>query len=232
MTWTIRVDDISYGYDADETVLEHCTAAFRTAGIYAILGENGVGKTTLLELLTNNLLPDHGSVSYLHDGEAVSYPTGAVGYMSSGFDVYERLTVSQLTALIQSLRQIDSTTLERTREYAGMLDLERYADYPVDTLSTGTRARLHLFLTLMHDPDVVILDEPTSGLDPNQFTIFQQLLHTLRQQGKLIIIATHALRLAAETSTTVLVLTGKQLHELRSTSLTAMEQEFSQLTHR
>jgi ABC-2 type transport system ATP-binding protein len=226
MTWRILADNLSYSYEAGSVVLANCSAIFESGRIYSLLGENGAGKTTFLELLTSNLRPAEGIIRYQEQGHNVPYPSASVGYMSSDFDVYQNLTVHQLTGLVSTLRRIPKTTVDETIQYAHELNLDQYQNYPIKSLSTGTRARFHLFLSIMHDPDIVILDEPTNGLDPKQFDIFQNMLNTLKNRNKLIIMSTHSLLLSAQTATDTLLLANHAMRKMETSNLADLELAF------
>lgn len=148
--------------------------------------------------------------------------------MSSDFVPYEELTVRQCVDLVSTLRNIDRRTLRQSLTVARILELERYWDQPLEELSMGTRMRVHLLLTVLHDPGIIILDEPTNGLDPRQFRIFERLVESWRKAGKLVIISTHSLLLASQVATTVLLLRDGRLRELAPGDLKAMEREFEE----
>jgi ABC-2 type transport system ATP-binding protein len=159
--------------------------------IVGLLGPNGAGKTTLVEILEGLRTPSSGTVSVLGLDPAVA-PAA----------LRARLGVQlQTTAFTSELTVVETLSLyaalyPRALAPAGVLarvDLADKGKALVGTLSGGQRQRLALALAMLHDPDLYILDEPTSGLDPLARRQIHEILRTLRQQGKTVLISSHYL---------------------------------------
>ncbi len=159
--------------------------------IVGLLGPNGAGKTTLVEILEGLRTPSSGTASVLGLD-----PTTAPAALRA------RLGVQlQTTAFIPELTVMETLALyaalyPRALAPADVLkrvDLADKGKALVGTLSGGQRQRLALALAMLHDPDLYILDEPTSGLDPLARRQIHEILRTLRQQGKTVLISSHYL---------------------------------------
>ena len=151
------------GDDAFEAV-RGVDLAVPTGTISALLGTNGAGKTSTLEVIEGLARPSGGSVRVLGldpvaDRRAVRRRTGVL-LQRSGFsgDLTVAETLRMWAATVTAPRPVD--------EALTMLRLEHRADTRVRALSGGEQRRLDLACTLMGDPEVVLLDEPTTGLDP------------------------------------------------------------------
>lgn len=180
-------------------------------GIVALLGRNGAGKTTVVNLLSTLLLPDAGRVEVLgHDtrtaGERVRGLIGVTGQFSS---VDEVLTGRENLLLAAGLLGLDRRTarlragelLERTR-------LTDAADTRVTTWSGGMRRRLDLAMSLVRRPALLFLDEPTTGLDTGSRRELWGQVTELAEEGTAVLLTTQYLEEADALAREVIVLEG------------------------
>ncbi len=162
-----------------------------TGSITALLGTNGAGKTSTLEVLEGLAPATAGKVSVLGldpvaDRAAIRRRTGVL-LQRSGFS-------GDLT--VRETLRLWSSTLARSRpvdEMLALLSLERRADVRMLALSGGETRRVDLACTLMGSPELVILDEPTTGLDPESRREVWRLVSGLRDGGATVLITTHYL---------------------------------------
>ena len=159
--------------------------------LFALLGTNGAGKTSTVELVEGLAKPTAGRIRVLgHDPWAerrVVRPRTGVVLQASGFP--PSLTVAEVATAWRGL-------LERPRPVAEMLeavDLADRARVEVSKLSGGERRRLDVALSLMGRPDVLILDEPTTGLDPESRRNIWQLVRETVADGAGVLLTTHYL---------------------------------------
>ena len=162
-----------------------------TGSITALLGTNGAGKTSTLEVLEGLAPATEGAVSVLGldpvaDRAAIRRRTGVL-LQRSGFP-------GDLT--VRETLRLWSGTLDRPRpveDMLALLSLEHRADVRMLALSGGETRRVDLACTLMGDPELVILDEPTTGLDPESRREVWRLVSGLRDGGATVLITTHYL---------------------------------------
>ena len=190
----------------------------------AVMGESGVGKSTLLNLLAGLDTPDAGRVvldgvdlSAMDDDAATLMRRRSVGFVFQAFHVLPYLTVEQNVAL--PLELLGFASAERSRRTAEMLEsvgiaasARRYAR----ELSGGEVQRIAIARALVHRPRLLLADEPTGNLDPRSAA---QILALLRMQIKANsaggILITHS-RTAADTADRILILDGRGLHPRES----------------
>lgn len=165
--------------------------------IFGLLGPNGGGKTTLLEILATYLLPTGGRV-LLNGYDVVRQPLAVrrdIGYCPAGSGgLYPRLTGKQNLEFFALLSHLPPGCIrERIERLWKLVSLDAFPDTLVARYSDGMRQRLALARALLTDPPVLLLDEPTRSLDPEASAFWGRFL---RQQlagmlGKTILLATH-----------------------------------------
>ena len=195
------------------------------AGEYiAIMGESGIGKSTLLNLIAGLDVADGGSIKLdgvelttLDDDALTMLRRAHLGFVFQAFHVLPYLTVAQNVGLPLSLLGISGVEAERrvTAVLVGVGLADREASMP-NELSGGELQRVAIARALVHAPRLVLADEPTGNLDPESAA---QVLNLLREQIKLNdtagILVTHS-HVAAQTCDRILQLTPAGLREHKS----------------
>jgi len=179
-----------------QTVLSDVTFEAKQGEIFGLLGRSGAGKTTIINILTNQLKPDKGS----HSISVSSYETGL---MLDEDGLYDRLTCLDNLNVFADIYGIPHKKSSEALEKVGLGDSAKKA---VSQLSKGMRQRLALARAILHNPKVLFLDEPTSGLDPNTAQGIHQLIHGLQKQGTTIFLTTHNMDEAVKLCDQVLLL--------------------------
>jgi ABC-2 type transport system ATP-binding protein len=193
--------------------LERLNLAVQQGSIYGFIGPNGAGKTTTLRLLAGLLEPSSGEVRLM--GQRL-VPGGAqrlVGYMPDFFGVYDDLRVWEYLDFFARCYGLEAARRKRAvDELLSLVDLGQKRDAYVQTLSRGMQQRLCLAHALVHDPPVLLLDEPASGLDPRARVELRELLRTLRDMGKTVLLSSHILSELAEVCTEIgIIESGKMV---------------------
>ncbi len=167
--------------------------------IYGFLGPNGSGKSTTLKILAGVLKPTSGRVE-IEGIDVVSNPVEVkriIGYVPETPTLYESLTPAELFSFIGGIRGIDEKILkERVNRFVEAFEIGKYMNQFIGTLSFGTKQKISLIASFLHDPRVIIMDESMNGLDPKSARILRELLIRFRDEGKSIIFSTHVLPLA------------------------------------
>ncbi len=200
MNYAIETINLVHRY-GKTTALDHLNLAVKAGSIYGFIGPNGAGKTTTLRLMAGLLEPTDGTIQLM--GEPLSASgieaQRLVGYMPDFFGVYDDLRVWEYLDFFARCYGIDGgrrrTMVSQLLE---LVDLTHKRNTFVQNLSRGMQQRLCLAHTLVHDPPILLLDEPASGLDPRARVELRELLKTLREMGKTILLSSHILSELAE----------------------------------
>ena len=167
--------------------------------IFGILGPNGSGKTTLLKIITSILDPTSGIVR-VNGISAKDDPMkikSIIGYVPETPTLYESLTPVEFLGFVGSIRKINHDKLtERIYRFARAFEIEDKMNDFIGSLSFGTKQKVAIISSFLHDPEVIILDEGMNGLDPRSAKILKNLLLDYVASGRTVIFSTHVLEVA------------------------------------
>ncbi len=150
--------------------------------VVALVGANGSGKSTLMMIIAGMLSRDSGTVAI----------DGKLGYCPQYPVLYEKLTVAETFRLFGVAYSMDKADIEqRVGELFSELDFASYKNYRVENLSGGTKQKLNLALSLLHDPEILLLDEPYAGFDYETYIRFWTLARSLADRGHSVLIISH-----------------------------------------
>ena len=153
---------------------------------FGLLGPNGAGKTTTIEMIEGITKPSSGEIFY--KGKLIDQQfSQEAGIQFQSTALMDFVTVREILKLFSSFYE---KTLP-IEQLAQQCNLDSFLDQYATKLSGGQRQRLLLALALINDPQILFLDEPTTGLDPQARRHFWQLIESIKQQGKTIILTTH-----------------------------------------
>ncbi len=211
-----EVKDVHYSYLGKFPALCGIDMTIRSGEKIAVIGANGTGKSTLLQLLDGLIFPDHGQViafgerllEHSQDNEKAAHRfRQRVGLVFQNADIQlfcpsvrEDIAFGPLQFGIA-----EEEVKKRTQEVAQILDIQHLLDRVPHQLSIGEKRRVAIASVLAIDPDVYLFDEPTAGLDPLTVRHIIDFIVNANQQGKTIITATHDLHIIGEIADTVYV---------------------------
>jgi len=194
-----RVDAPQARNGNTRTLLDHVSLRLAPASMTAVAGPSGAGKTTLMRLLSGQLPAAEGSVTYngADLAECRQAYAALMGYVPQQDIVHADLTVNEALgyqARLRLGRQASPATREgRVEDVLTLMGLLDQQDQLVKTLSGGQRKRVSIACELLSEPQILFLDEPTSGLDPGLDKRMMLLLRLLADQGRTVVLTTHAI---------------------------------------
>ena len=163
------------------TVLSDVCFSVEKGEIFGLLGPSGAGKTTIINILTNQLKEDGGS-------KEVKVPPNEIGIMLDIGGLYSHLNCLENLNLYAQIYDLPKSKPMEVLETVGLADS---AKKTVSTLSRGMTQRLALARAILYEPKLLFLDEPTSALDPGTSKGVCRLLQKLSEQGATIFLTTH-----------------------------------------
>jgi len=177
----------------EKQVLNGLTFNVFQGEVYGLLGPNGSGKTTMINIICNSIQPDSGAVT-INGIPASKVPRDRIGIVPQEISVYEKLTCVEnlwFFATIYGLSGEDRS--HQIKNYLELINMTENANTLVGNLSGGMKRRINMVLALLHRPCLLILDEPTAGLDVVSRNHLWELILNLKKQGKAILVTTHLL---------------------------------------
>lgn len=185
----IELSNLTKRY-AELTAVDGVTLEIGEGEFVGVLGPNGAGKTTLLEMIEGLRRPDGGEVRVF--GESV-WPRNSglqsrIGVQLQASSFFERLTAREQIRTFASLYSVGTGPADEWLERVGLSDK---ADTRVEDLSGGQAQRLSIACALVHDPELVFLDEPTAALDPQARRNLWDLLSSINDSGRTVVLTTH-----------------------------------------
>jgi ABC-2 type transport system ATP-binding protein len=174
--------------------LDSLNLEVRQGEVFGLLGPNGSGKTTTVRLVLGLLFPSRGAVRLFGRAPQRVDIKRRVGYMPEESHLYPYLSAEETLDFFGRLFHIARPERrKRVDALIEMVGLNRARTRPVGQFSKGMARRIGLAQSLINDPDFLILDEPTTGLDPIGSREMKNLILTLRERGKTILLCSHLL---------------------------------------
>jgi ABC-2 type transport system ATP-binding protein len=185
--------------------------------VFALLGPNRAGKTTLVKILLGLCQPTGGSVERLGRPLDDRSTLARVGYMHENQAFPRYLTATSLLEFYGELAWMPAALLRaRVPELLRRVGLADRAHEPISRFSKGMVQRLALAQAMLTEPDLLVLDEPMEGLDLNARQFLHEMVTEQRRQGKAVLVVSHALSEVAQICDRVAVLVGGRLAYLGS----------------
>lgn len=190
----VKVDHLSHRYsvqwairDIDFEIPKH--------GIYGLLGSNGAGKSTTMNIMCGVLRQSEGDV-YIKGISMSKDPVGAkrhIGFLPQNPPLHMDLTVTEYLEYCAGLRYIPDREISKAvKKVLERCGISHFSKRLLRNLSGGYQQRVGIAQAIIHNPDFVVLDEPTNGLDPNQILDVRHLIKEIAEEHT-VLVSTHIL---------------------------------------
>ncbi len=193
------------------TAVDQLDLSINEGQVFGILGPNGSGKTTTLGILLDVISPTSGSYKWF-GGQRPSDARKRIGSILETPSFFPYLSAVQNLRIVAHIKDVKGT--ERIEEVLKQVGLFERRNDKFKAYSLGMKQRLSIGAALLADPPILILDEPTNGLDPEGIAEVRQLIKSIANEGKTIIVASHLLDEVQKVCTDFCVLRqGKKLYQ-------------------
>lgn len=210
---TLSLKNVYAGYEKNANVLYDISCEFEKGSVSVVIGSNGCGKSTLLKVLSRQIKPSQGN-AYLNDKDLSEYPLKALAREIAVLPQVRNVPSIPAAALVthgrfpyMSFPRIPSTEDKKIVRQC-MLDTDtlQFADKDVSALSGGQRQRVYIAMLLAQQTDVILLDEPTTFLDVGcQFEVLD-MIRSLKEKGKCIVLVLHDISQALQIADKIILL--------------------------
>lgn len=190
----VRIENLYHRYNKDWAI-QDINFEIKKNGVLGLLGSNGAGKSTTMNIMCGVLNQTKGNV-YIHDVDLRKEPEKAktmIGFLPQVAPLYPELTVDEYLIHCAHLRRMEKVkipmALASVKEKCG---IAHYNKRLIKNLSGGYRQRLGIAQAIIHSPRLVVLDEPTNGLDPVQIYEIRKLIKEIAED-RAVIFSSHIL---------------------------------------
>lgn len=182
----VIISDLGKRYPRSDTFAFHdINIRVPERTVLSLLGGNGSGKSSLLEVVSGIRRPTTGSVTVF--GKDPRHIRGRIGYLPQDFSLFNELTVKENVKYFMVMNGQDRD-IESVLDEFGVKD---FSNKRFSNLSGGMKRRTEIACILSSDPDLVIMDEPTSGLDIDSCRELWDMTERMKESGKTVILASH-----------------------------------------
>lgn len=211
----VKIQGLSHRYTRDWAVKD-INFEIAQKGVVGLLGSNGAGKSTTMNIMCGVLNPTEGKV-YINGIDLQEQPEEAkklIGFLPQSAPLHLDLTVDEYLSYCAHLRLIPkgevAKSLQRAKERCG---IGHFSNRLIRNLSGGYRQRVGIAQAIIHQPKLVVLDEPTNGLDPNQIAEVRALIKEIAAERS-VIFSSHILSEIQATCTEIkMIENGKMVFE-------------------
>lgn len=190
----VRVEHLSHRYSIQWAVRD-VSFEIPRHGIYGLLGANGAGKSTVMNIMCGVLKQTEGDV--IIAGVNTKRDTIAakkhIGFLPQKPPLYQDLTVEEYLTHAADLRWVTPREMKKAvEEVMERCAITHFRKRLLKNLSGGYQQRVGIAQAIVHKPDLVVFDEPTNGLDPNQIVEIRHLIKSIAEE-RTVILSTHIL---------------------------------------
>ena len=216
----VEIRDICKIYNPGENevkALDHVSLTIRENEFVAIIGQSGSGKSTLMNMLGCLDVPTSGEyflhgqdVSHMSDNELSDVRNKEIGFIFQGFNLIAGLTAMENVELPLIYRGVGKRERLRLADTAlNKVGLEKRKDHKPAEMSGGQQQRVAIARAIAQAPPIILADEPTGNLDSASSREIMEILKTLHEEGRTVILITHDNDIAAQAKRVIKIIDGK-----------------------
>ncbi|GAB3349682.1 ABC transporter ATP-binding protein [Arachidicoccus ginsenosidivorans] len=185
----LKIEHLSHRYSSSNWAIRDINMEIDRNGILGLLGSNGAGKSTTMNIVCGVLNQTEGKV-FINGLDVREQPEAAkreIGFLPQILPLYTDLTVDEYLTYCGELRQMEKSAIKPALEDAKQrCGIAHFSDRLIKNLSGGYRQRVGVAQAIIHRPRLVVLDEPTNGLDPNQIIEVRALIKEIAKEHAVV----------------------------------------------
>lgn len=194
----ISIKNVTKKY-GNKKALNNVSFNVENGEIFAFIGHNGAGKTTMIKSIIGILDFDEGDI--LINNTSIKKDSlkckKQMAYVPDNPDLYENMKAIDFINFICDMYEVpESKRKEKIEKYAKMFEIENNLNDDISSFSHGMKQKIALISALAHDPEVLIMDEPFVGLDPKAVYDMKEIMKQMKKENKTIFFSTHILDVA------------------------------------
>ena len=195
----IEIKNVSKSYDGKKKALDDVSFKINNGEIFAFIGHNGAGKTTMIKSIIGILNFDEGDI-LINDKSIKKEPIECkkmMAYVPDNPDLYENMKAINFINFICDMYEVsEEDRKERILKYSKLFEIDDKLNDDISSFSHGMKQKVAIISSLAHDPDILIMDEPFVGLDPKAVYDMKEIMKEMVNNGKTIFFSTHILDVA------------------------------------
>lgn len=198
-------------------VLKNINVSFDKGELVSIIGESGSGKSTIMNLIggldsqfDGELLVDGQNIGTFSEKELDCYRKDQIGFVFQNCNLIPHLSILDNVTIALTLSNVDKNErIEKATKALEQVGLAKHIHKKPNQLSGGQRQRVAIARALINDPEIILADEPTGALDSETTKQVLDIIQSIAQKGKLVIMVTHSEKVAAHSSRVIQILDGE-----------------------
>ncbi len=210
----IEIKNVSKTYDGVKKALNDVSFSVKDGEIFAFIGHNGAGKTTMIKSIIGILDFQEGDI-LINNKSIKKDPIACkldMAYVPDNPDLYENMKAIDFINFVLDMYDVPSDIRkEKIEKYAKLFELEDKLTDDIASFSHGMKQKVALIAALAHDPKVLIMDEPFVGLDPKAVYDIKEIMKQMAKDGKTIFFSTHILDVAEKLCSRVAIIKNGQI---------------------
>ena len=202
----IELKDVTFNYKKSELILSNASYVFDKGKMYYLIGDNGIGKTTLAKLILNILKPNDGKIN--------TADINRITYLPDYNGLYPHLTVIENIKYRLALYNLNCEEYDSIiKDFLIKYKLNKYENTLVSKLSLGTLKKVAILCVALIPAELIVLDEPTGGLDQFSKNEVLEMLKNLKNENTIILCITHDQTIIDPLIGKIITLKDKKIYE-------------------
>lgn len=195
----IEIKNVSKSYNGKTKALDNISFTIGDGKIFAFIGHNGAGKTTMIKSIMGIIDFDEGEI-LINGNNIKTNPIKCkmdMAYLPDNPDLYENMKAIDFINFVCDMYNVSLETRKRNIEkYATSFGMNNYLNDEISSFSHGMKQKIALISALCHEPKILVMDEPFVGLDPKAVFDMKKIMKEMTNAGKTIFYSTHILDVA------------------------------------